>query len=130
MRTPRLCPDWPIGFPDYIKLTIFRDFADNHRFMQVVVLGIHRDFKTGRRLDRLASDGLANSVDVSGTRLFNRLSPHLDPYIGGFHGVIGDPLVPTSKFMLFHIRSPFFDESFVFWSFDGHEVIPGCQVPH
>ena len=40
-RTPRLSADGSIRFPNDFKLTIRLNFADNHRFMQMVVFGIH-----------------------------------------------------------------------------------------
>ena len=82
--------------------------------MQMMVLGIHRDLKSGRRFDRLAADSLANGVNVRGASLFNRLSPHLYSYISGFHRIIGDPFVSARKFVLFHVRFPILNESLIF----------------
>ena len=78
----------------------------------------------------LTTDGLTNCVNVSSTRLLNRLCPHLNPYIGGFHRVIGDALTATRKFMLFHICLPFFDKGFVLRSFYRHKIVPGGQMSH
>ena len=71
------------------ELPIRLDFAYHHRLCHVVVAK-HFHLVTRRRFDPAADHSLAYCVDVGRSRLLDRLHPHVEQDVGGFHWVVGD----------------------------------------
>src|SRR5450830_1144442 len=65
------------------------DFADHHRFVQVMVALVHFQGIAGRCLEGLAGHGGDDLVSISGVRLFNGLLPHVDTDVSCFHRIVG-----------------------------------------
>ena len=121
MGAPGVGLDRTVGLPHNLELPIRLDLADHHRFRKVVV-SIHHDFKSARRLDLLAVHCLTYRVDICGACLTDRLNPHLEADEGRFHRVVGYPLRVLDKGM------PFLDKRLILRRFHGLEIVPCSQM--
>src|ERR1051326_6533791 len=76
--------DRTLRLPYDLELTVAPDFADEHRFVEVMILRVHHDVEAGRRANDLAADCLAHGIHVRRARLLHRLRPHLDADVRRF----------------------------------------------
>ena len=90
---PRLGLDRARRLPHHVELAVGLDLADEHRLVQVVVLLVHLRRDAARRLEGLAGHRGDHLVGVGALGLLDRLRPHVDADVGGFHRVVGQRLV-------------------------------------
>ncbi|MNO42855.1 hypothetical protein D3C76_330560 [compost metagenome] len=98
--------------------------------MQVVVGLVHGQRVTRRRGKGLAGEGFADFVDVSGFGFLDRLRPHVDTDVSGFHRVVGHGFVGTRQVVFLRVSLPVIDELLVHRILHGLEVVPGREVAH
>jgi hypothetical protein len=89
-----------LGLVDDVELAVGLHLADHHRLVQVVVALVHRQREAARRLEGLAVHRRADLVDLDGLGLLDRLLPHVDADVGGFHRIVGDDRVGVGHLVL------------------------------
>src|SRR5258708_25717549 len=78
VRTPSLRTNSSLGgLPNGLELPIALDLTNEHRLMQVMILGVERDVEARRRAEGLVSESLPYGVDVRRSSLRNALWPHV-----------------------------------------------------
>ncbi len=96
--------------------------------MQVVVGLVHGQGVAARRCEGLPGQGIAHLADVGATGLLDRLRPHVDADIGGFHRVVRYRLVGARQALVLGVGLPLGDELLVDRILHRLEVVPGGQV--
>ena len=86
------------------------------------MVDVHHRRAAGQVRHRLAVHRLAHRVDVGRAGLLDRLGPHLEADVGGFHRVVGHALGVADEGV------PLLDEGVIGIGLDAHEVVPGRQM--
>src|SRR5258706_5867698 len=127
-RAPRLRLHRSRRLPHDVELPVGLHLADEHRLVQVVVLRIHRGGDARRRGEGLAGHRRDHLVGVEALRLLDRLLPHVDADVCGFHRVVGERLVGARELLRLGVRGPLLLEALLGRRLDRHEIVPRPEV--
>ena len=120
--------DESFGPVNDLKLAVFQNLTDQHRFVGMLVAAIHHNFST-RRQELLVVHRRTHLVHFNGAGLFNRLLPYIDAEVGCFHRIVRHPILAIRQIVLLAIGFEVRHEPLVLWRVHTLIVIPGGQMP-